>query len=75
MLIHIPWYSVYNSGSVSVYQRHEMQSWAYQFMGTVTACDGAEQDYFGTSVAIVGDMYVVGAHLDDDIDFQTGVLN
>lgn len=41
-------------------------------MGLVMAPDAAETDLFGSSVGISGDLYVVGAEKDDDIDSGTG---
>jgi hypothetical protein len=38
----------------------------------ITPSDGAAGDYFGDSVAISGDYAVVGAHLDDDADTNSG---
>jgi hypothetical protein len=56
-----------------VYQREESHSWNYDFVGRVMAPDAAYMDYFGASVAIVDDLYVVGAHLDDNgLDYDTG---
>jgi hypothetical protein len=45
-------------------------------MGLVMAPDAANhnQHYFGISVAVEDDMYVVGAHKDDDLDFDTGEI-
>jgi len=50
------------SGSVYVYTRSETV-WTEQ--AKLTASDGAEQDFFGTSVAINGDTIVIGAYNDD----------
>ena len=41
-------------------------------MAKLTADDGAEYDHFGRSVAISGDMVVVGAYQDDDDEIDSG---
>ena len=52
------------SGSAYVFRRTGTNTWD---SGTkILASDGAENDYFGISVAISGDYAIVGAYLDDD---------
>jgi hypothetical protein len=51
-----------NQGSVYVYTRGD-GGWVEQQI--LTASDGEAQDYFGSSVALVGDFLVVGAYGDD----------
>ena len=53
------------SGSVYVYVRSS-SSWSLQ--QKITADDGLEDDYFGSSVAISGETLVVGAYGDDHGD-------
>ena len=60
------------AGAVYVYHRESLTSWVFDFMGVVMAPDAAEDDRFGNSVGIVGDLFVVGAPDDDDIDSSTG---
>ena len=38
----------------------------------ITASDGAEEDHFGASVAISGDLAIVGADRDDDAGSYSG---
>ena len=52
------------SGSAYVFRSTGTNTWD---SGTkIVASDGAENDYFGYSVAISGDYAIVGAYLDDD---------
>lgn len=51
-----------DQGNVSVYSRVG-STWTFQ--GTLTASDGAANDYFGFNVAISGDRIIVGTHADD----------
>ncbi|MDG2423973.1 MAG: FG-GAP repeat protein, partial [Phycisphaerales bacterium] len=54
----------YNSGSAYIYQRQADGSWSQS--AKLTASDGAAEDYFGDSVAISGEIALVGAYEDDD---------
>ena len=45
-------------------------SWAQQ--AKLTAADGAVEDYFGSSVAVSGDIAVIGAFQDDDDGARSG---
>ena len=58
-----------NSGSAYVFVRSN-GVWSEQ--QKLTASDGAAGDYFGSSVAIDGDTVVIGAHWDDDNDYNSG---
>ncbi|MHC4069371.1 MAG: FG-GAP repeat protein [Planctomycetota bacterium] len=53
----------YSSGSAYIFVR-DGNSWVQQ--AKLTASDGQEYDYFGSSVSISGDYCVVGAYEDDD---------
>jgi hypothetical protein len=53
----------YGSGAAYVFW-YNGASWVPQ--GKLTPSDGAEEDYFGYSVAISGDTIVVGAHYEDE---------
>jgi hypothetical protein len=44
--------------------------WSHQ--AKLTASDGAEDDYFGTSVSVSGDTALVGAFVDDDHGISSG---
>ena len=52
------------SGSVYVFERQGNGIW--QEVEKLTASDGAPADFFGTSVSLDGDRFVVGADGDDD---------
>jgi len=52
-----------DSGSVYVFSRDGSGNWTEQ---KLTASDGAAGDQFGWSVAVDGDVALVGAYLDDD---------
>ena len=58
-----------DSGSAYVYMRTGI-TWTEQ--AKLTASDGVAEDYFGRSVAIVGDTIVVGSHYDDDNGQDSG---
>ena len=58
-----------SSGSAYVFMRGG-SSWSEQ--AKLTASDGAADDRFGHSVAIIGDTVVVGAFLDDDKGSSSG---
>ncbi len=58
-----------NSGSVYVLKL-ENGNWVETTK--LTANDGAEEDHFGSSVAISGDRIVIGASLDDDLGENSG---
>ena len=57
------------SGSAYIFKRDGTE-WTEQ--AKITASDGAEDDLFGTSVAISGDYAVVGADGDDDAGSNSG---
>ena len=59
-----------DSGSAYVYEQQEDGTW--QQIAKLTADDGASDDRFGISVAIDGGVAVIGAHYDDDNDFNSG---
>ena len=59
-----------NSGSAYIYQRQADGSWSET--AKLTASDGAQSDYFGSSVAISGDTALVGALYDDDNGYESG---
>ncbi|MCB9616638.1 MAG: hypothetical protein H6722_29735 [Sandaracinus sp.] len=42
--------------------------------GTLVASDGAFEDYFGSSVALSGDVAVIGAPQDDDLGYACGAF-
>jgi subtilisin family serine protease len=52
------------SGSVYVFQRDGLDNWIEQ--SKLTASDGAVLDFFGYSVAVAGNVALVGAYGDDD---------
>ena len=54
----------YDSGSVYVFEQQADGTW--QQIAKLTADDGAEGDWFGSSVALDGDVVVIGAQYDDD---------
>jgi len=58
-----------NSGSAYVFIRSGTL-WSQQVK--LTASDGAAYDYFGYSLAILGDVVIVGAHQDDDRGNNSG---
>ena len=53
----------YDAGAVYVYDRDLEEHWHET---KLIASDGAPADYFGTAVALSGDLVLVGAHGDDD---------
>jgi hypothetical protein len=57
------------SGSAYIFKRNGT-AWTEQ--AKITASDGAEDDFFGESVAISGDYAVVGAFWDDDAGWGSG---
>ena len=57
------------SGSAYIFKRDGTE-WTEQ--AKITASDGAENDLFGTSVAISGDYVIVGAYCDDYAGSQSG---
>ena len=59
-----------NSGSAFVFARNSSGSWTPQ--ANLIAWDGAEGDWFGSSVAISGDTAVIGASMDDDSGQDSG---
>jgi hypothetical protein len=54
-----------DSGSAYVFQREHGGTDAWGQVSKITPVDGAEEDYFGTSVSISGNTAVVGAYGDD----------
>ena len=61
-----------NSGSAYVFTRND-SSWSQQ--AKLTAEDGAEDDYFGSFVAISGESLLVGAPFDDDEGSESGSVH
>lgn len=60
-----------DAGATYVYDDYfEIGSW--NFRTKLTAPDAAEDDAFGRSVSINGDMCVVGSYLDDDLGAASG---
>jgi hypothetical protein len=57
------------SGSAHIFKR-DGTAWTEQ--AKITASDGAEDDWFGCSVAISGDYAIVGANGDDDNGLYSG---
>ena len=57
------------SGSAYIFKRNDT-SWSQQ--AKITASDGAELDYFGSSVSISGAYAIVGAYGDDDDGNSSG---
>jgi hypothetical protein len=57
-----------------VYHRVEAEEGGFSFLlqGQVMAYDADFQDMFGCSVAVAGDLYVVGACLDNDLGSDSG---
>ena len=64
-----------NSGSAYVFTRDTAGDLASNWtqVDKLTAGDGAEGDYFGSSVSIDGDTVVIGAYSDDDKGIQQRV--
>ena len=60
----------YDSGSVYVFEQQADGTW--QQIAKLTADDGAEGDWFGSSVALDGDVVVIGAQYDDDNGDDSG---
>ncbi|HUU94503.1 MAG TPA: FG-GAP repeat protein [Phycisphaerae bacterium] len=60
---------VAGAGSAYVF-RHNRGTWVQQ--AKLLAADGAVGDWFGWSVAVSGDLAVVGAHWDDDLGNRSG---
>ena len=58
------------SGSAYVYEQQADGTW--QQIAKLTADDGASNDEFGYSVALDGDVVVIGAHYDDDTGDNSG---
>jgi hypothetical protein len=58
-----------DSGSAYIF-RYDGASWDEE--QKLTASDGATEDYFGVSVAVSGDIAVVGAWYDDDNGSESG---
>ena len=62
------WYT--GPGAAYVYKRMGLNYWVR--VAKLTASDGDDRDYFGTSVSISGDTIVVGAYGDDDNGHLSG---
>ncbi|MCP4494316.1 MAG: hypothetical protein GY820_44500, partial [Gammaproteobacteria bacterium] len=58
------------SGSAYIFTRDAYGSWSQQ--AKLIATDGAAGDWFGDSVSVYGDTALVGAHLDDDNNENSG---
>jgi hypothetical protein len=58
-----------NSGSAYIFNR-DGTNWSEQ--AKLVASDGAEGDYFGSSVSIIGDYAIIGAYYDDDNGEDSG---
>jgi len=58
-----------NSGSAYVFTRSGT-TWTQQ--AKLTASDGAAEDNFGSSVSLSGDTALIGAHLDDNSETNSG---
>jgi hypothetical protein len=54
-----------NQGSAYVFERNQGGIGQWGQVAKLIAGDGAEDDYFGISVAIAGDIIVIGAYSDD----------
>ncbi len=61
-----------DSGSAYVFGRNQGGADAWGQVAKLLASDGADNDYFGRSVAISGDTVVVGANQDDDNGSDSG---
>ena len=62
-----------NSGSAYLFTKPKTDGWTSATQtAKLTASDGAGFDVFGYSVAVEGDIVVVGAYLDDDTWFGSG---
>lgn len=63
-----------NSGSAYIFEQHHCGSDSWVFVAKLTAPEphGAPQDFFGTAVAINGDVAIVGADGDDDHGSRSG---
>jgi len=61
-----------NSGSAYIFSRHQGGTNNWGLVKKVTDSDGAADDLFGYSVAISGDIMVVGAYGDDDNGAASG---
>jgi len=59
-----------DSGSAYVFVKAPDDTWAEK--AKLIASDAVGRDFFGQSVAVSGDMIVVGAHLDDDAGENSG---
>lgn len=59
------------SGSAYIFRKiPDTENWSQ--LAKLTAADAAEYDYFGTHVAISGNLVIVGAHGDDDNGINSG---
>ncbi|HEX3048181.1 MAG TPA: FG-GAP repeat protein, partial [Bacillota bacterium] len=59
-----------DSGSVYIFERDSYGDWNQKTK--LTASDGASRDSFGYSVAVSGNMTIVGSYLDDDEGEDSG---
>ena len=64
-------YGAGTSGAVYVFRTTDGGA-TYDQVARLTAADASSTDYFGSSVAIAGDRFVVGAHGDDDAGSYSG---
>ncbi len=62
----------YAAGAAYVFGRNQGGTDAWGQVAKLTASDGAEDDRFGTEVALCGDIVVVGAFADDDNGVTSG---
>ncbi|MDP6583398.1 MAG: FG-GAP repeat protein, partial [Anaerolineales bacterium] len=60
----------YNSGSAYIYRFNGIDTWQQE--AKLLASDGASSDYFGVSVAIDGNLAIIGAYGDDDNGWDSG---
>ncbi len=58
-----------NTGSVHVFEKIDRD---WQFTTTLTASDGAIDDFFGSSIALASEKIVVGARGDNDLGNDSG---
>jgi hypothetical protein len=61
-----------DSGSAYVFSRNQGGADNWGQVKKLTASDGAAEDHFGQSVAVAGDVLVVGAYRDDDHGTDSG---
>ena len=66
--------AVFNEGAAYVFERNQGGADLWGEVRKLTASDGAQNDYFGHTVAISGDTIAVGAFSDDDFGSQSGAV-